>query len=157
MSETVDSRLKQTEQLLDEYDKAFRLNQVNISPDIDNILNLKEEVISRFSREECYAKAFILAQFSLALQKEINREKAKNKWANHNLIIVLGKEYNNYGSDYVKTDVKIGMLVNGNEYAKSLNRIALESSIRIEEFDYIAARVNTMSNILQDFGRSKRD
>lgn len=94
--------------------------------------------------------------YSAFLQKEVNRHSSRLKWANHNLNIIIGKVYNNYGDKWVKFDERKMLIINDNEVAKSLNKIILDSSLRLEELAFISTRVGTMSTILVELQKTKR-
>lgn len=151
-----DDRLKETEQILDEYDKKFLVNKFGVNDEVENILGFKQELLAVLSRDDCFHYSLLLAQFALALQKEVNRQHAKLAWAKHNLDVVIGKEQSNYGDKYTKYELKKVMVINDNEYAKALNKIILDATMKIEEFNFLSARVNNMSEILKEYGKSKR-
>jgi hypothetical protein len=149
--------LAEAENLLNDYDARFLVNKIQVNIEVDEILGYTSEIIRTLDRIACFEKAFVLAQFSASLQKEINRQSARLKWSQHNLNLVVAKEYNNYGSEFVKYEVKVGMVCHGNDYAKILYRIILDAETKIEEFSFLAGRVGSMSDILKELGKSKRD
>ena len=157
MSETVEQRLDISLKALDDYDAKFFVDKIAVNQEVEEILGWRSEVIRALSKDACFQNSFILAQFSAALQREINRQTVRNKWASHNLNLVVAKEYDNYGDKYVKTDIKIGMVCQGNEYAQALNKIILDSITKIEEFSFLSGRIDSMATTLREYGKSKRE
>lgn len=156
-SKAVDERLKEAESILNEYDSRFLVNKLIVNPEVDNILEMKQNELRALSREDCFNYAFILAQFAAALQKEHNRQYAKLKWANHNLDIVVGSEYANYGDKFTKYEVKKILIIEDNIYAKTLNKIILDAITKLEEFNFISTRISNMSDILKEYGKGKKE
>ena len=152
----VDKQLEDTERLLREYSTGLGLGNISYNSESDKALSLKQEDLKNMSAEECGQYTYILAQYAFFLQKEYNRENAKFKWASHNLNIVVGKQYGNYGDKYTKHEIKVAMVVNENEFAKKLNEIILNATLRITELDFVSSRVATMSSILGELQKTKR-
>lgn len=142
--------------VLDDYAKAIGINALKFCDEVTPILELKSEELRKLDEQTAGIYAFKLAQYSAFLQKEVNRHSSKFKWANHNLNIIVGKVYNNYGDKYTKLDEKKILVINDNEVAQSLNKIILETSLRLEELSFLSTRVNTMSSILVEIQKSKR-
>lgn len=156
-SGTVESRIAELEKNLDDYDKKFSLHKIVISPEVEKILELKKEELLVLPRELCFTYGYLLASFSIAVQREYNRQSAKQKWAEHNINIVIGQENDNYGDKYTKFEIKKAMVISGNEYAKALNKIMLTALTQVEELNFLSTRINSMADILKEYGKSKRD
>lgn len=154
---TINQKLAEFENALDENNKKYLLDKVTINEEVEDILNLKLSVIKVLPKDECYANAFILAEFALFLQKEYNRESAKFKWLEQNLNNVIAKEGSNYGDKFTKHEVRKSLIMANDEYAKVLGDNILKASTQLESLNFLATRVNTMAEILTDFARSKRN
>jgi hypothetical protein len=152
---TIDDKIKELEKQLDVYDNQFCLNKVVLSPEVETILALKDEELRVLPRETCFSYAFLLAEFSLVVQKEQNRQTAKMKWAEHNLNIIVAKEQNNYGDKYTKYEIRKSMIIADNEYAKVLGDVIIKATCQIEELNFLATTINRMSDILKEYGKSK--
>lgn len=153
---TVDSRLKEVEAMLDAFDKSVGLSYIKFNADVESILQLRLEELRSLDETDCGSFSYCLAQYSSFLQKEINRHSAKLKWANHNLDIIVAKVYNNYGDKYMKADTKRSLVINDDSYAKALNKIVLETTLRIEELSFLSSRINVQSEILRELQKTKR-
>lgn len=152
----VDEKIVELDNLLNDYSKSLGTAAIQKDSDIETILEMSHEVIKAMDSEECGIWSFRLARYAAFLQKEINRHTAKNKWAEHNIKVIVGKNHSNYGDKYTKFEFKRDMIIADNAYAQVLNKLLLQTSIRIEELNFLSTRVNTMSNILLDISKSKR-
>jgi hypothetical protein len=153
---TVNERLVQTEKILDEYSVSLGTKSIKYNAEVEDVLELTQDRLKSYNEEDLGIKAYLLAQYSTFLQKEINRHAAKLKWATHNLDILVAKVYNNYGDKYMKIEVKRMLVINDNDVAKNLNKIILEASIRIEELNFLSSRISTQSSLLNEMRKSKR-
>jgi len=152
----VDEKIKELDVLLEDYSKSLGLAAIQKDKDIETILEMSHEGLKAMDSEECGIWSFRVARYAGFLQKEINRHSAKNKWAEHNLKIIIAKNQANYGDKYTKYEVRRDMIIAENSYAQVLNKLLLQTMLRIEELNFISTRVNTMSNILLDISKSKR-
>lgn len=152
----VDEKIKEVDKVLDDYARALGTIGLTKDKDIENILSASHDEIKSQDSETIGIWSFRLARYSGFLQKEINRQMAKNKWADHNIKIVVAKYQANYGDKYTKYEYKRDMVIDDNAYAKELNKLFKETMLRVEELNFISTRVNTMSNILLDISKSKR-
>lgn len=151
-----DEKIKELETLLDDYSKSLGLVAIQKDKDIETILEASHDEIKSMSAEELGVWSFRLARYAAFLQRELNRHTAKNKWAEHNIKIIVAKNHANYGDKFTKYEYKRDMVIADNGYALALNKLLLHSSLRIEELNFISTRINTMSNILQDITKGKR-
>lgn len=153
---TVQQKLVEAEKILDDYSKSIGTTALKFNNEVETILGLKIDELRRFNEEECGLNAYCLAQYATFIQKEVNRHSAKLKWANHNLDIVVAKVSTNYGDKFTKWEVKRSLVVNDNEFAKALNKIVLEATLRVEELSFISSRIDKMSQILIELQKTRR-
>jgi hypothetical protein len=99
----------------------------------------------------------MLVEFGIAVQLEHNRQNAKQKWATHNLDIIIGKEQANYGDKYTKYEVRKAMIIADNEYAKALHKVIIDTDCNIEELNFLSSRINSLGEILKEYGRNRRE
>lgn len=152
----IDERVKELETILNDYSTALGTVGLKRDSNIEEILSASHDEIKSQDAETVGIWSFRLAQYAGFLQKEVNRQSAKNKWADHNIKAIVAKHHNNYGDKFTKYEYKRDMVIADNAYAQGLNRLYLQTMLRIEELNFLASRVHTMSNILQDISKSKR-
>lgn len=156
VDQTVNDKLNSELKLLDDYNKSVGLNVIKFNNEVEKILELPLEEIRSLSAEDLSAYGYALARYSTFLQKENNRFSSKLKWANHNLLIIIGRNGHKYGDKWTKFEERKIMVINDNEAAQSLNKIVLEATLRLEELAFMSTRVNTMSNILLEYHKTRR-
>lgn len=150
-----EKKWKEIEQKLNDYQNNLALS-IHKNNRVIEILNLDIEQLRNLQAEDCGIYSFLLTQYSTFLQKEINRHQAKNKWANHNIDIMIGKYGCNYGDKYTKLEERKLMLIADNSYAKALYDMVKFSSVICEDLSFMAKKVEIMANHLSELQRSKR-
>lgn len=145
---TVEERWAEVDTLLEDYKKKLFL-KLQVNPDVENILNLREIQIKTLDKETSNAYSYLLMQHSLYIQEEYNYHATKNAWAKHNMEIVLGRLAPNYGNKYTKWEEKKAAIILENKYAKILNEFIRETTLRMETLSFIAKKIEIMSTILR--------
>jgi hypothetical protein len=151
----VEDELAKIEQMLDEYRIKLGCN-IKRNQDIDNVLNYSFAQLQALTIEDCAIYAFLLEQYSMYIQQEWNRHSAKKKWAEHNLNVMVGKYGDEYGNNYTKFEEKKFKLIADNSYAQKLSELIRETSVVCEDLSFIAMKVGTQSQHLQELRKSKK-
>jgi hypothetical protein len=152
----VEEKWIEAEKILNDYSQSLGLNAIAFNNESEKALNLTANEIKQLTPEEISIQSYILAHYSTFLQKEINRQTAKLKWANHNISVIVAKVGANYGDKWVKYEERKMLVVGDNEYAKILSDIALQASIRVEELSFLSSRISAMSDILDELHKTKK-
>ena len=155
MTDKIDDKLQDIENTCNNYLRTLGV-EVRHDPDFDNILQLNIHQLHLLQEDECGEYAVVAALYSTYLQIEFNKHSRKNKWANHNLDIVIGKYANNYGDKWTKYEEKRGLIICENEYAKKLNEVIKESMVFMESLNFISRKIEAISNTLTELQRTKR-
>ncbi len=152
----VDEKIVELDKLLNDYSKSLGLVAISKDKNIEEILSASHDELKTMDSETLGIWSFRLARYTAFIQKEINRHTAKQKWADHNIKVIVGKNHANYGDKFVKYEHKREMVIGDNAYAQVLNKLLLQSTLHVEELNFLSTRIHTMSNILQDISKSKR-
>lgn len=152
----VSDRWKQAEQILNDYSQSIGTTAIAYNNESEKSLNLKSEDLKKLTPEEISIHAYTLAHYASFVQKEINRQNAKLKWANHNLNLVIAKVGAKYGDKWTKYDERRVMVASDNEYAKILYDITLQAGIRVSELDFLSSRISAMSDLLNELHKTKK-
>lgn len=151
---TKEEELSQFLLVLDSYASKISINKFQNNQQVDKILESTEEERLCWSDEVLENKAFILFNFCAYLQRCLNQQTIKLKWAQSNLRVVYGRESKNYDRwSYVERQDSI---IADNSAALVLHQIILNAETRIEQLSHIAQYVSSMANCLKDIGKSKR-
>jgi len=155
-SKAVDDRLQEIEQVLEDYSKSTGLDKVKYHNDVEKILELTLDNLRNTTEEERGLYSFAITRYAIFIQKENNRHKSKQKWAQNNLNVIVAKHYTNYKDTYASGPIKEAMVINDNAAAKALNKIVIESNLRIEELDFLANRIQSLAETLKELQKSSR-
>jgi hypothetical protein len=161
VDKTFQDRLKEYEEVLDEYTKGFGLNYVMYNKEVEVILLLTYDQIKNLDSEGCDTYSYLLAQYSLTITKEINRNRARLAWAQKQLDLLVASQSKKYvGADEKASFIKYELLVNrvvlADSSAQVLNKIVLHANGRVLELDNVSAKIDLMSRTLSNLGRSKQ-
>ena len=150
-------KMQRAVDLLDEYERGIGL-PAHVPPGSDDELNeyftWDRDVIEAISVEQCGAVAYRLAQFSFYIQRESNREIAREKWASTQLEDAVSSELDSYDK-YMKYDVKVSLICKENTYAQVLRAIQKKAEQRISRLVYLASSIKNLSDTLIAIQRGK--
>lgn len=152
---SIENKLSQIESDCDNYLKSLGV-KIKHNPEFDKILEFNLDKLRLLDEEQCAEYATLAALYSLYIQTETNRHSRKLKWSNHNLDIVIGKYSKNYGDKFTKYEEKRAGIICENQYASKLNEVIKESTIYLESLNFIARKIEAISNTLLELKRSKR-
>lgn len=149
-----ESELADFMKVLDSYAEKVSINKFKNNESVDLILESSEEDRLGWSDEILENKAFILYNYGAYLQRCLNQQQVKLKWAQSNLRVLYGRESSNYDRwSYVERQDQI--LAN-NEAALVLHKIIMNAETRIAQLDHITKYISEMGHCLKDLAKSKR-
>jgi hypothetical protein len=156
MNKTSKEELEKWDTILDEYEQSIGLpkyqNDYLSSDELNNYLNMDRDQIEKLSPEDCAQISLRLAQFSLHIQRTINREIARHNWAESVIKDVIADEINNYkGYGFVEKSIQA---IKHNDKAHSLDLIKRYATQRMDRLSYIANGVKNISDILISIQRT---
>ncbi len=155
-SETTKDRLKKFEDVLQEYTTKLGVGNIPYYPkEVEDCMALTYDEILRLTEDDCGAKSLILNRFAAYIEKEFNRQNVRIKWAEKNLADIVAKEGNKYGDKFTKYELKIAMIANENNQAKTLRDIVLYAEARMLELSGIAKHITLIAKSLNDIRQSK--
>lgn len=149
-----EEELAQFLKVLDEYASKVSINKFKNNESVDEILESSEEQRLSWTDEILENKAFILFNYSAYLQRCINQQQIKLKWAQSNLRVLYGRESGKYDRwSYIERQDSI---LGENSGALALHQIILNAEARIAQLDHITQFVSQMGHCLKDLAKSKR-
>jgi len=155
---TIDERLKSLDEALDKFERDAGL-PVNSPPgsetELNEYLHMDRNDIERLSGSDCAAIAYRLGQFSLYVQRMINRDKARLTWAKTQLasFVTNDADYDKYR----KFEVAVELLAKSNTAVARLSLIMRWSQQRIDRLEYVATSLKSLSDIMITNQRAKRN
>lgn len=150
MVKTSKEELQDWDNILDEYEKGLGLPKYNNNgmpeQELNNYLTMDRTELEKITPEDCAQISYRLAQFSFHIQRTINREIARNNWADETIKMVIADEINNYkGYGYVEKSLQA---IKHNEKAQAINKIKIYAKQRTDRLSYLANSIKNLSDIL---------
>jgi hypothetical protein len=114
---------------------------------------MNRDELEKLTPEDCGQISYRLGQFAFHIQRTINREIARNNWADDTIKVVIADDINNYkGYGYVE---KANQAIKHNDKAQSLNKIRIYAKQRTDRLSYLANSVKNLSDILLSIQKIK--
>lgn len=140
---------------LDEYEKKVGLPgfiEDAIDSDVRQYLAMGREQMEKLGVEECAEIALLLGGFSFHLQRCLNRETARVKWADSRLKkLVSGKEQQYAGS----WESQYHQAIKGDDFAKGLLKLKNYAQQRVDRLTFLATSVKNMSDLFKNLQMAK--
>lgn len=152
----IDVKLENLQKKLDDYENSMGLVEVQKPIGIEGYLNLSSQELQEMSAEEVGEAAFILAQYSMYIQKEYNRQNAVKNWAQACQNAIIAKIIDNYGNEYTKFDEKSMKAIYGNDAAIVLQRIIVEASQKTDVLHFLSQKIEMAHKRLSEYQETKR-
>lgn len=152
------TRLKEYEKVLDDYLQNIGVGSIQFNAEVEDVLTMTQIELRGLSPEDLGEKAYVLAQYSAYIRKEYNRNNTRLQWAEHDLRLLIAKEYGNYKSsdEYIKYDLVVTRIVNANSVARALYDIIKHARSRVNELEGLSSAINTMSKVIMELQQTKR-
>ena len=156
-SKSSKEELQYWDKILDEYENSIGLSEfsANVIPseEINKYTSMNRDEIEKLSPEDCAQISYRLAQFSLHIQRTLNRENARLNWAEETIKETIADDINNYkGYGYLE---KSSQAIKHNEKAMALNKIKKYAKQRSDRLTYISSCVKNLSDILLSINKTK--
>tara|TARA_R110000765_G_scaffold425619_1_gene538938 strand:- start:131 stop:622 length:492 start_codon:yes stop_codon:yes gene_type:complete len=153
----VEDRIEAVESMLEEYEKSVGVSLI-FKPEGDIYhLNLRMDSLRKMSPEECGEFAFSLAQKSLYLQHEINKQTQRINWAKTNIDMMIAGNIDSYGSKYTPYENRKMLAIKDNDYTIKLYEVIVKAQQIIDRLSYIPNKISYMSKTLIELQTTKRN
>lgn len=155
---TTKEQLEQWDKVLDEYETSIGLGKYTdvhnfTHGEFNHYMTMTRDVIEKLSPEDCAQISYRLAQYSFFIQRTLNREIARNNWAEETIKETIADELNNYkGYGYLEKSLQA---IKHNEKASNLNKIKKYAQQRMDRLSYLANSVKNLSDIILMVQRTK--
>lgn len=137
---------EQLDNILDEYNRTTNTIN-NFNGDIDEYLSLSKDELDVMSREDRYTASLRLAQFSIYIQRLMNREKSRQSFATAALNKAAAPRWESF-SEYLNYEIKIQKLAKESPIIDKAIRIRNNARIRIEELEGVAGLIKHFSEMM---------
>lgn len=152
---TLEQKVKEAEDILDEFENIHHLSRVTIPNEIEKILNISYEQLEKLQHIQCAEYAYQLAQYSYYIQRVYNKESARLKWFNNQLQNLTADKLNNY-DQYTKYEVKIRLIAKENAVVMRLIQLMNQSEQKMERMSFLGTSISRMSDTMNNLQRAKQ-
>lgn len=142
--------------VLDEFASKTHVNRFKAGDAVEIILESDELTRASWSEIELLNKRFELHRYSGYLQRAINQNVIKQKWANHNLSVMYGRIGKGYGDNFTSYQERKDMSLADNDVVKVLCEILLAAETRIAQLYDLSRHISDMARTLEEMAKTKR-
>ena len=145
------------EGFLNEYERGLQIPS-NQSPGTDaelqSYLNMDKVVIESLDRESAIAISIRLAQYSIYIQRCVNTEKGRIRWAESEINKMVAHQYNQF-DQFIKHDIRRAMICNQDSAAFEYQKIITFAEQRCDRLNEIAQGVKNLGYIFSLLYKNK--
>jgi hypothetical protein len=155
---TIVERMNDIVEAIDIYHRETSVPPANppgTEEELNKYLNLTPQQLKDIPVEECSVVAYRLCQYSIYIQRLINKEKVRLCWADSQLTYILSIHHDNYKNVIAKQELKVQMVANENPAAQKLIDIIRLCNQRVLSLEYICSGLANMQTVLSNMQKSK--
>lgn len=152
------TRMNKVMEALDEYESSLTLPKhtpPGTEEELENYFTMDRRVMESLSAKDAAGIAVRLNQYGIYIQRELNREEARTKWADSEIARVACKEINTNYSTYLKHEIKLELIAKENTYIAELVKLKNYSEQRIRRLSYLGKTIDSLSEAFLDLRRAK--
>jgi hypothetical protein len=144
----------QLDEILDQYEKQNGLNFPTVNEDMSGYLNMSRDYIESLDRDERSLIALRLAQYSLYVQRLINRERARVSFCDATIRNICARDWINYDK-YFQYDIRVAAIALENDVISKVLKIKNHAQIRVLDLENVPFSIKHISDILMrsNYGR----
>lgn len=142
------------EELIREYESGLGIKNTNPQIPAEKYLTMSQDEIACLTAEGCGEASIVLAQYAFYLQRALNVEVRRTSWATSMIERTIGPLMKNYqGSSAPERRI---MAIKDNEFAMACERFRVEAQTRVDQINYLSAKVDALSYRFADLQQTKR-
>jgi hypothetical protein len=142
------------DELLREYEKSLGITVVNPQIPAEKYLTMSQEEISSMSAEACGEASIILAQYSFYVQRALNIEVRRVNWSVSMIDRTIAPLMKNYNAS--SASERRMMAIKDNEFAFQCEKLRVEAQARVDQINYLSAKIDALSYRFADLQQTKR-
>ena len=156
-TDTIANRWEQVSLGVDEYFEKIKLKTKPPDGILSKILEMPHAELRTLSAEECGEYAFVLSQYRIFLQKEINYHESKIRWADDNLkYFVWNSGLPVCLNTYIPLDEKAAYLAKHHNNTKQLLKMQTQARVIFGNLNSMTQHLDSMTRVLLSLQQSKR-
>jgi hypothetical protein len=144
-----------TEIDLDSFEQKIGLppNTLDNIDEYKTYLSMNITQLDKLDIRDCANISYRLSQFSLYIQRSLNREKAKCKIIKNKINKIIAPNINQYSGSW---DLQRVSAIMDNDVSESLNEEFIESEAKQESLEYISSAIKELANHMKNLQFAKR-
>lgn len=142
---------------VENWTKAQSLPVVEPNANLEFILNLDGEQLRGMSPTVLLEHSYELYAYAEYLETVKSKEKNILEWSDSSIWFIIGKEMNNYGSEFTKWQVKYYAAIAENPLASEILKVKNHASARVESLEGKSKRITKMADTLTNLARRKNE
>lgn len=142
---------EQFDRILEEYKEVLKLTPT-INFDASSLLNLTRDQIEAMDEGEALNTAAELTQYSIYIQQQENRERARVSWCENQIQIVAGEKWDDFDK-YLPKEIKISKISHENPAIAALAEIKVNALARSQELFGLAQLIKYYATIFFEKGK----
>ena len=150
--------IRKLNEYLDEFETEIGLPPslvINNKEEFNHYLNMNIMDLEKMDSIGCGNVAYRLTQFSLHIQRILNKENAKKRMLENRINGFICKTVGQF--PYIKGELARAAAISENDAAKKLDDELLKCDIKIEELTYLSSGIQKLSDQLKNLQFSKRE
>ncbi len=153
MASETEDRIEKLDRLLTEYvEEKLLLKHLHV-PDIN--LDITKDELMHMPVEDIHGYRLELSKYITYLQKEINTHQSRAKWAAGALRVYLGSKAADFAG-FTFEEKKMNAYKH-DEYAKKLNKLALESEACLDRIKFLPDKFEVTLGVAKDIAWARRN
>lgn len=157
LPKTIDEKVSDLDTILDTFELSCGLPSVghkDLETEAKRLLESPPEITSKMSSEQCGEAAITLQKFAFFLQKTVNRESSKMKWAEATMLKTISGDIL-FQKGYGFEERKLAAIKN-NDAATKLQNLKIKHELRAERICYLSSKIESLSKAFLELQKSKR-
>lgn len=130
----------------------------------ENVLSDKEEYkkylsmdisqLEKLDNKECANISYRLSQFSLYIQRSVNRQKALSRTLENKINSIIGPKINQYAGAW---NMQRASAIADNDVTQQLNEQLIESQTKQDSLEYVSNGLKELANHMKNLQYVRRD
>ena len=146
--ETVEHFLKS----LDDFIHQTNTNFAHFREEFLIVSDLSDEQLRKLTKEELFDSSYMLYSYASYIQDQINKQKVVYDLCTDQLEKLVAQHSEEF-SKYTKHEAKIQLVINENEYAKSIDNYRSIAHARLQSLDGKVYELKRKADILLEKGK----
>lgn len=148
------TRFRQKDESLEQYEESLGLPAFEFAEnEVKRFLTLPFSALKKLDYEQCAEGVFVLEQFGFHLQRAVNREQSRIRWATESIDkMISGRLHQQPGFKFEERKLQA---IRGDDAAQKLDAIRMEHQLKLDRILYVSNRVESVAKALTGLRQAK--